>query len=73
MKRKPQVPGFSKDEPVFQTSLPDSGRVYDGHHLLHIVGDDAVEQLLVPVLQPHQVDVLVQVVVPAVEVQQDIV
>lgn len=50
MKRKPQVPRFSKDEPVFQTSLPDSGRVYDGHHLLHIVGDHTVEQLLVPVL-----------------------
>lgn len=47
---EPSVPGFSKDEPVFQTGLPDRGRVYDGHHLLHVVGDHAVEQLLVPVL-----------------------
>ena len=61
-------PGLPKDEAIFLTGESDSRRVDDGHHELNVVHDGPVEELLVAVLEAHEVDVAVQVVLPAGEV-----
>ena len=38
----------------------DGGGVDDGHELLHVLGEELVEEALVPLHQVHQVHVLVQ-------------
>jgi hypothetical protein len=40
----------------------DDRRVDDGHHLLHVVEEETVEQHLVPVLEGSKVDVALEVV-----------
>ena len=62
------VPGSTEGESVLLTRQAHSGRIDDGHHDVNVLDDDAIEQLLVAILQTHQVDVLVQWLLEAVEV-----
>lgn len=48
-----------RDSPVLLASFTDGRSVHDGHDLLCMVTQDAVEQFLVPVLKIAQVHVLV--------------
>uniref|UniRef100_A0AAG5CP82 Uncharacterized protein n=1 Tax=Anopheles atroparvus TaxID=41427 RepID=A0AAG5CP82_ANOAO len=53
------------DQPKLLARQPHRGRVHDRHHLLHVLRDQPEEQPLVAVLQIHQVQVLVQVLLVA--------
>ena len=59
---------FSVDQAVLLAGQADCGGVDQGRHDVHVLRDDFVEEFLIPVEELHHVDVLVQVVVPAVDV-----
>lgn len=50
-------PRSPEGQSILLTGQADSGSVHDGHELLDVGGQQAVEQLLIPVLQCHQQDI----------------
>lgn len=53
----PLLPGPPEGQPILLTGQAHGGRVHNGHELLDVRGQQAVEELLVAVLQGHQQDV----------------
>lgn len=45
-----QSPGPAVDQAELLAGQPDRGRVHDGHHLSHVLAHEAVEQVLVAIL-----------------------
>jgi len=56
---------------VFLTSLSHGGSVDDRHHLLDVVHDHPVKEMLAPALQRHQLNISFQVIRLPVEIFKD--
>jgi hypothetical protein len=69
--RDVQAARLSEDVPELGARLTHGGRVDDGHHLVDVVDDRAVEQRLVAVLQGDHEDVLLERVRLVLVVLQD--
>ena len=61
MQRHVEAPGFPVDMLEFLARLTDGRSVNNRHHLFDIVHHDAIEQVLVPVLQSDQVQVAFEI------------
>lgn len=65
-----EAAGAAVDDAKLLAGQPDRGGVDDGHHVLHVLREDPVKETLVTILEPHEVDVLVEILRVALEVDE---